>query len=66
MAVLREHHEIACACSICRSLQHAAPYSFGFLAPAEKAWNAWRWLFLVTPHGIRFLRWSGFWKRRSR
>ena len=66
MAILRERHRADCTCSICRSLEHAAPYSFGFLAPADKVWNAWRWLFLVTPTGVRYLRWSGFWQRHSK
>lgn len=60
---LREFHTPACTCSLCRELQYAGPHSFGFLAPLDKVWNAWRWLFLKTATGTQYLRWTGFWQR---
>lgn len=62
----REFHTPVCDCSICRELQYAGPHSVGFLAPLDKCWNSWRWLFYKTAEGIHYLRWTGFWQRRPR
>ena len=62
MSILREFHPASCACSICRELRYAAAPSFGFLAPEDKSWNSWRWLFATTKAGRYFLRWNKFWQ----
>lgn len=60
----REFHVAGCPCSMCHKLADSGAYSFGFLAPIDKSWNAWRWLFLVTTRGTYYVRWAGFWKRK--
>jgi hypothetical protein len=64
MKILREFHPTSCTCSFCRELGNSGHRSFGFLAPQDKAWNAWRWVFYVTRNGIRYWRWNGFWQRQ--
>lgn len=64
-SILREFHPTQCRCSICAELKHAGVGACGFLAPIDKSWNAWRWLFWVRPNGIRYVRWTGFWKEKA-
>jgi hypothetical protein len=63
MSLLREFHPIWCPCSICDSLKNVGVGGFGFLAPIDKTWNAWRWVFWIRTYGIRYVRWTGFWQK---
>lgn len=65
MSVLREFHVIRCSCSICDSLKNVGVGGWGFLAPIDKSWNAWRRLFWIGTYGIYYVRWTGFWKRKQ-
>jgi hypothetical protein len=61
---LREWHIHGCRCSYCRRLADCGARSWGFVAPQEKVWNAWRGVYVVGGDGIWYLRWTGFWQRK--